>query len=103
MPFKHNAARRSEDVPNGPIHLVIDCTGLKLFGQGEWSKEKHGRNRRSWRKLHVAVHAGTGEIVACVLPDNDADDAARCRRCLSRSGVGNAAISVTIAFDEDTG
>jgi hypothetical protein len=62
-------------VPNGPLHLVIDKTGLKLFGQGEWDDEKHGRTRRSWRKLHLAVDAGTGEIVASLLTDNAADDA----------------------------
>src|SRR5215217_699526 len=39
------------------IELVIDSTGLKLFGQGEWDAEKHGRARRSWRKLHIAVDA----------------------------------------------
>ena len=54
---------------------MIDSTGLKLFGQGEWEAEKHGRARRSWRKLRLAVEAGTGEIVACVLTDNAADDA----------------------------
>ena len=62
-------------VPNGPLHLVIDKTGLKLFGQGEWDDEKHGRTRRSWRKLHLVVDAGTGEIVASLLTDNAADDA----------------------------
>ena len=31
---------------NGPIHLVLDSTGLELFGQGEWDAEKHGRARR---------------------------------------------------------
>src|ERR671933_1164228 len=69
------AGRQPKVVPNGPLHLVIDSTGLKLFGQGEWDGEKHGRTRRSWRKLHLAVDAGTGEIVACVLTDNAADDA----------------------------
>ena len=48
------------------MHLVIDSTGLKLFGRGEWDAEKHGRARRSWRKLHIAVDATTGEIVARV-------------------------------------
>ena len=57
------------------MHLVIDSTGLKLFGRGEWDEEKHGRARRSWRKLHIAMDAGTGEIVACVLTDDAADDA----------------------------
>ncbi len=58
------AGRRPKTVPHGPVHLVIDSTGLKLFGQGEWDEEKHGRARRSWRKLHIAVDADTGEIAA---------------------------------------
>ena len=57
------------------MHLVLDSTGLKLFGQGEWDEEKHGRARRSWRKLHLAVNADTGEIVAGMLTDNVADNA----------------------------
>src|SRR5215207_56020 len=69
------AGRRPTVVPHGPMHLVIDSTGLKLFGRGEWDEKKHGRARRSWRKLHIAVDAGTGETVACVLTDDGADDA----------------------------
>jgi hypothetical protein len=67
------AGRQPKAIPHGPLHLLIDSTGLKLFGQGEWN-EKHGRTRRSWRKLHIAVDGDTGEIVACVLTDNGADD-----------------------------
>jgi hypothetical protein len=63
------AGRRPKVIPHGPMHLVIDSTGLKLFGQGEWDEEKHGRARRSWRKLHLAVNADTGEIVAGMLTD----------------------------------
>jgi hypothetical protein len=51
----------------GPIHLVLDSTGLELFGQGEWNAAKHGRARRNWRKLHLAIDAGTGKIAAHVL------------------------------------
>ncbi len=40
------AGRRLNVVPHGAMHLVIDSTGLKLFGQGEWNAEKHGRARR---------------------------------------------------------
>ena len=47
------AGPQPHTVPRGPVHLIIDSTGLKLFGQGEWNAEKHGRARRSWRKLHV--------------------------------------------------
>ncbi len=48
-----------------PLHLLVDSTGLKLRGPGEWLVEKHGtRTRRSWRKLHLGVDADTGQIVA---------------------------------------
>ena len=51
-----------------PVHLLVDSTGLKLCGAGEWLVEKHGTSRRrSWRKLHIGVDADTGQIVAAVL------------------------------------
>jgi len=50
----------------GPVsHLVIDATGLKVYGEGEWKIRKHGKEkRRVWRKLHLAVDAATHAIVA---------------------------------------
>ena len=71
------AGRQPRVIPHGPLHLLIDSTGLKLFGQGEWQEEKHGRARRSWRKLHLAFDADTGEIVASLLTGNESDDAGR--------------------------
>jgi transposase len=68
------AGRRPNVTSHGARHLIVDSTGLKLFGQGEWNEERHGRSRRSWRKLHLAVDASTGEIVANALADNGADD-----------------------------
>jgi len=68
------AGRRPNVPSHGARHLIVDSTGLKLFGQGEWNEERHGRARRSWRKLHLAIDADTGEIVANVLTDNGADD-----------------------------
>src|SRR5829696_5727379 len=51
-----------------PVHLLVDSTGLKLCGPGEWLVEKHGtKMRRSWRKLHVGRDADTGQIVAATL------------------------------------
>lgn len=58
-----------------PVHLVLDSTGLQLFGQGEWDAQKHGRVRRRWRKLHIAMDADTGKIAAHVLTESHADDA----------------------------
>jgi len=56
-------------------HLVIDSTGLKVFGEGEWKTRQHGYNkRRTWRKLHLAVNAETQEIEAAVVTTNDIHD-----------------------------
>src|SRR3982750_4841620 len=58
-----------------PVHLLVDSTGLKLCGPGEWLIEKHGtKTRRSWRALHLGVDADTGEIVAATLTPPDVDD-----------------------------
>jgi hypothetical protein len=58
-----------------PVHLLVDSTGLKLCGPGEWLVEKHGsKRRRGWRKLHLATDTDTGRIVAALLTDKDADD-----------------------------
>ncbi|WP_417360919.1 MULTISPECIES: IS5 family transposase [Gammaproteobacteria] len=54
-------------LPNrGPVtHLVIDATGLKVFGEGEWKQRKYGKEqRRVWRKLHLAVDTQTHEAIA---------------------------------------
>src|SRR5665647_2137325 len=62
-------------LPAGPAHILIDSTGLKVFGAGAWLQEKHDRkSRRSWRKLHLAVDVNTGPIVASILTEQDVDD-----------------------------
>src|SRR5215213_2800637 len=95
------AGRQPKIVPHGPLHLVIDSTGLKLFGQGEWDEEKHGRARRSWRKLHIAVDADTGEIVASVLTDNAADDAGEVPALLEQVDGQIASVTADGAYDGD--
>jgi len=63
-------------IGTGELHLIVDSTGLKLRGAGEWLFEKHGTaKRRSWRKLHIGIDADTSEIVAFDLTDKDVDDA----------------------------
>src|SRR5450756_1578318 len=62
-------------VPDGPLHVLIDSTGLKVYGAGEWLVEKHGqKGRRGWRKLHLAVHADSGQIVAQTLTEKEMGD-----------------------------
>ena len=59
----------------GSIDIVVDSTGLKVFGEGEWKTRKHGvSKRRTWRKLHLAVNADTQEIEAEVLTENSGHD-----------------------------
>lgn len=58
------------------IHLVVDSSGLKVYGECEWKVRKHGwGKRRTWRKIHLGVDEKTGEITAQVLTDNKTDDA----------------------------
>jgi hypothetical protein len=68
----------SERLKNGEaIHLVVDSSGLKVYGECEWKVRKHGwSKRRTWRKIHLGVDEKTGEITAQVLTDNKTDDAA---------------------------
>ena len=62
-------------VPPGPLHVLVDSTGLQVYGAGQWLEAKHGaKSRRTWRKLHLAVDAANGLIVAQTLTDQDADD-----------------------------
>jgi hypothetical protein len=59
------------------MYLLIDSTGLRLCGAGEWLTEKHAaKTRRSWRKLHIGLDADTGQIVAAMLTTEDVNDGA---------------------------
>ena len=58
------------------VHLLVDSTGLKLFGEGEWKVRKHGYSkRRNWRKVHLGLDAGTEQVCAVLMTHRDVDDA----------------------------
>jgi hypothetical protein len=60
----------------GPLHLVLDSTGLKVYGEGEWKVRQHGYSkRRTWLKLHLAVDPQTHEIQAAMVTDPGMTDA----------------------------
>jgi hypothetical protein len=64
-----------DSVPHGPLHLLIDTTGLQVYGAGQSLEAKHGaKSRRKWREPHLAVDAANGMIVAQSLTDQDVDD-----------------------------
>src|SRR3954470_13766443 len=84
-----------------PMHLLVDSTGLKLCGAGEWLVEKHGtRTRRSWRMLHLGVDADTGRIVASALTGHDADDGAQVDLLLDRVEGPVASLTGDGAYDQ---
>ncbi len=56
-------------------HLVLDSTGLKIYGEGEWKVRKHGYSKhRTWRKLHLGTNPDNGEIQVVVLTENGISD-----------------------------
>jgi hypothetical protein len=59
----------------GPLHLAVDSTGLKLYGEGEWKVRLHGKEkRRTWRKLHLCIDHRTHEAVALEMTDKEVLD-----------------------------
>jgi hypothetical protein len=59
----------------GPLHLILDSTGLKVYGEGEWKVRQHGYSkRRTWLKLHLAIDPETHEIRAAVVSEPGVTD-----------------------------
>jgi hypothetical protein len=97
-PSSTDAAGESE-----PMHLLVDSTGLKLCGAGEWLIEKHGTHaRRSWRKLHIDLDAETGRIVAAALTTKDVDDAAQVGPLLDQVTGAVASFTADGAYDQSS-
>src|SRR4051812_15975716 len=87
---------------SAPVHLLVDGTGLRLCGPGEWLIEKHGTKRcRTWRVLHLATDAYTGQIVASVLTDKDADDGSQVGPLLDQIEGAVASVTGDGAYDRD--
>ena len=88
--------------PAEPVHLLVDSTGLKLCGPGEWLVEKHGtKTRRSWRKLHLGRDADTGQIVAATLTTHDVDDGSQVGPLLDQVDGQIASFIGDGAYDQD--
>jgi transposase len=85
-----------------PLHLLIDSTGVKIYGEGEWLDQKHGvRSRRRWRKLHLAVDANTHEIVAVELTPDDVGDVSALPDLLDQIGDPVGSVTADGAYDGD--
>jgi hypothetical protein len=111
VPDHTTLSRRAEalEVPQSrsggdgqPVHLLVDSTGLKLCGPGEWLAEKHGtKKRRSWKKLHLGVDAETGQILASELTGHETDDGARVGPSLDQVTGPVASLTGDGAYDRE--
>jgi transposase len=84
-----------------PLHLVIDASGFKVYGEGEWKVRQHGwSKRRTWRKLHLAVDEATGEIVAAVASEAGVTDDAALPDLLEQVPGEISQVSADGAYDK---
>ena len=85
------------------VHVVVDSTGLKIYGEGEWKVRLHGASkRRTWRKLHLGVDEASGEILAAELTVASAGDGERLPTLLDQAeggGVKIGQVSADGAYD----
>lgn len=71
---------------SGGLRLLVDSTGIKMTGEGEWKTRKHGASyRRQWRKVHLEIDAGTLDIRAIEVTTNAIGDAPTLQDLLRRS------------------
>lgn len=66
---------RVRPIRNEPIHIVVDGTGVKVYGEGEWKIRQHGWSKhRTWKKLHIGVDEENGDILLGEVTGNDTAD-----------------------------
>ena len=86
-----------------PLHLLVDSTGLNIYGEGEWLDQKHGiRSRRRWRKLHLGIDVVTHEIVASELTPDDVGDVSEVPALLDQLDAEVASMTADGAYDGET-
>ena len=83
----------------GPIHLIVDRTGLSIVGEGEWAAAKHGgRGKRGWKKLHLGVDR-SGVIIAQALTEATVDDATTGIHLMAAVDGDLASVTADTAYD----
>ncbi|WP_455296760.1 IS5 family transposase [Brucella pituitosa] len=90
------------NVNKEPIHILVDSTGLKVYGAGQWLEDKHGcKSPRKWRKLHLAIDADSGEIIAETLSDQNTSDISQVPDLLGQIEQPIASFMGDGAYDSD--
>jgi hypothetical protein len=86
----------------GPVHVLIDSTGLEVYGAAQWLEDKHGAKfRRGWRKLHLAPDADSGDIIAYVMTDQDAGNDSQVEPLLDQIDAPIGQFMADGAYDGD--
>src|SRR5205085_5700524 len=92
LKLKHNV--------KGKIHVVVDGTGLKIFGEGEWNVRQHGYTKyRMWRKLHIGIDVESQEIVMMELTDNKVGENKKLKGLLAQYKEGYENIGGDKGYD----
>ncbi len=92
--FKRNSSE--------PVHIIVDSTGLKICGSGEWQETKHGlQKRKNWRKLHLAIDEKTGDILASELTTNKKDDPSQLPGILDQIEEDIESVTADGAYDRN--
>ena len=92
----------SYQASNSPLHLLVDSTGIKFLGEGDWKRKKHGAEyRREWRKVHLDIDAQTLEIRAIEVTSNAIGDAPMLPELLAQIPMKEeiASVSADGAYD----
>jgi hypothetical protein len=85
------------------LHIVVDATGLKVYGEGEWKTRQHGiGKRRTWRKVHLAFDAETQEVVAEVTTENNVHEKEKMPDLLIQIEEEVAQVSADSGYDYQT-
>lgn len=93
VPDFSTLSRRQKDLivnipyrrPADGLHLLVDSTGIKILGEGEWKTKKHGADyRRQWLKVHLAIDAQSLEVRAIEVTTNEVGDAPMLPELLSQ-------------------
>lgn len=80
---------------------MVDSTGIKVYGEGEWKTRQHGiSKRRTWRKLHLGIDEASGEILAAVVSTNNVHDAAVLKDLVEGAGADIEQVSADGAYDQ---
>ena len=108
VPDHSTLSKRGKDVKvnllkksSQSLNIVMDSTGLKIYGEGEWKVRQHGvSKRRTWRKLHVGANPDDGEIQAVLLTENSVSDDAVVEALLKQIEQEIAKFAADGAYDK---